>query len=108
MNQIQFFINTIALTIVLVYTNFKMEETFSTILVLAIPINVFVLLIFIYIYFMEAREQEQGHEFLVLSMVEETKFNHKAYSTLLVNEGRYVSFFIWGASITVKDDDNSI
>ena len=92
--------------IVLIYKNFNLQETFSTVLVLAIPINVLVLLVFIYIYFVEAREQEDGHEFLVLSMVEDTKFNHKAYSTLSINEGRYVTFFIWGASIAVRDDDS--
>ena len=69
----------------------------------AIPVNVLVLLVFMHIYFKENREQTGSREFLVLNLAEESKLNHKAYSTLLVNEGRYVWFFNWGANVSISD-----
>lgn len=106
MNQIQFFINAIALCIILLYTTLNIKESLYTVLVMAIPINVVCLMLFMYIYFTEAKEQYDDQEFLVLSIVEENRFNHKAYSTLSINEGRYVTFFVWGANISVREDEN--
>lgn len=76
------------------------------VLILAIPVNIVCLAIFMYIYFSENKSKTPVQEYLKLSMVEESRFNHRAYSTLSMNEGRYVSFFNWGANVKIVESES--
>lgn len=86
------------MVLVILLRNFNAIDVFSKLSVVFIPINFLVLMIFIYFYFVEARREED--EFDILLVGSRTEKTPTIYSKILINEGRYITFFIWGAKIT--------
>lgn len=96
-NQIQFFVNCVSLLLVIVIRNVNVSKVFHYVSILVIPINISVLLIFIYFYVTELKKTEDEVDILLLNKKKEK--TPAIYSNILINEGKYVSFFLWGARI---------
>jgi len=98
-NSIQFCVNMIAFAFCLLFRNADVSGFINKVLILIIPLNVLTLFIFSYFFILEYEDEKEERDMLISIELERRELK-EIHSRLVINEGRYILYFIWGASIS--------
>jgi hypothetical protein len=100
-NTIQFSVNILSFLVCMGIRDVDFSKFINTAFLCVIPFNVLVLVIFMYLFLKESGEEGDDKSMLISTEIEKREMN-EMHSKILINEGRYMFYFIWGANIMVE------
>ena len=105
MNKILFITNIFSVLLIILINQFvSLKPMILNINLITLVFNVLCLFLFIYLFF-----YRRNHQRRVSSLFFESKYNEENFDKLSkkvrINEGKYIFYLIWGASIDYSRED---
>lgn len=101
LNSIQFLTNLIAFSFCLVLKNTDLQSLMDDMLLMVIPLNGLTIVIFSYLFVLEYQSDKEDRD-LLTSFETDTRDFNKMHARLVINEGRFILYYIWGANIALQ------